>query len=244
MHKRITRAFMAVAAAGAALTTLGFAGVSAAASTGAPQAVPNVYTKNLAGYLTGGTRIRYVAATVKVRACRAHSGNKEAIIALAGRTQVAELSVRCGGGAGSVRFLDSPSRRGAFRLAPAVGDNLKISIFRDRQRSVDSFTAINARTGRTQTVKVHTSARVYRSGQLLAFFNNALVRNPDRDVLLWTFRNVHMTAYSGARGSVFGPWTTFRIVDTTNGRASGDVVASPSSPANHGRDFNIYLRHR
>lgn len=246
MNKHITRVLAATTAASAALITLGLTSGAADAATRVPQAtVTKGYTNRLAGYVMSGPRFKYVAAKLRVPVCRAHSGNRSAVIALLTSTGLeADLVVRCGGGTGSVHYIDAPSTAGTFRLSPAVGDVLKISIFRHRLASVDAFSATDTRTGRTQTIKVPTSARVYRIGAMIALFNNTQVVNPASDIRLWAFRNAQLTTYSGARGSVFGPWLTVRVYDTTTGRASGAVVASPSYPTNGGLDFNIYLRHR
>ncbi len=246
MHRRITRAFLAASAAGAALATLGFAGVSAAGAATAP-AVHKVYTNSTAGYATGGGwRFRYIETSVKIPARQPVAGNNATLdVALsAPQVDVAVITVAAGGGAGSVTYVDSGYTNGEFHLSPSVGDVVKVSVYREVKAHRDRFTATNLATGRTQTVVVNTSsAIVYRHAQLSSTIDNGKVVTPANDVRLWAPQNTIVTSYSGNRGSVFGPWETSKLIDTTTGTSAGKVVLSPSYPWNNGKNFGIWLRH-
>lgn len=247
MHRAITRAFLAVATAGAAFTALAFTGAGlAGASTHA--AIPAIYNQGSAGYVTGvAWRIRYAETSVTIPAAQSTAGNNAtAAIALVADTggYLATITVTPGGGAGSLGYLDRQFAHGTFHLSPSVGDVVKISIYRDRAGNSDYFTATNLRTGRVQTVGVITSAAVvYNHAALQAAIDNTKVVTPPADVRLWVFKNSRLTSYDGTRGTLFGPWTLQQLVDTTNGTATGAVVMSPSYPSNAGQNFGVWLRH-
>ena len=65
---------------------------------------------------------------------------------------------------------------------------------------------------------------------------------PAKDTQLWQFTGSHLTTYSGARGTMLGPWTTSKIIETSTGASTGTVMASPSALGNHGQDFGVWLR--
>lgn len=157
---------------------------------------------------------------------------------------VAVITVAAGGGAGSIRYVDSGYADGAFRLSPSIGDVVKVSVYRNVKAHRDYLTATNLRTGRTQTVAVTTSSKiVYRSASLTSTIINSQAEPPASDVRLWAPQNTKITNYSGTHGSVFGPWETLRLIDTRTGTAAGKVVLSPSYPWNDGKNFGIWLRH-
>jgi hypothetical protein len=247
MHRRITRAFLTASAAGAALATLGFAGVSAAGAATAP-AVHKVYTNSTAGYAAGGQwRFRYIETSVKIPARQPVAGNNATLdVALTSpQIDVAAITVAAGGGAGSVTYVDSGYTNGEFHLSPSIGDVVKVSVYRDVRAHRDYLTATNLRTGRTQTVGVTTSSKiVYRSASLTSTVINSQVEPRASDIRLWAPQNTKITNYSGTHGSVFGPWETLKLIDTRTGTATGKVVLSPSYPWNNGKNFGIWLRHR
>ncbi|HEU5385411.1 MAG TPA: hypothetical protein VFV73_05880 [Streptosporangiaceae bacterium] len=47
------------------------------------------------------------------------------------------------------------------------------------------------------------------------------------DTRLLQFTNTHVTTYSGDRGTLTGPWATWKYIATTTGTAAGTVIASP-----------------
>jgi hypothetical protein len=220
---------------------------TAGAATGP---VPVVYGTQFAGYGTAffaNWRFGYVAATVPVAACRiAPSKNPSAAMQLFGGTSwLADISVFCNGGTGSVIFFDQKSATthalGAFRLSPRVGDRVRISINRNVSGHQDSFTATNLRTGRSQTVRVTTSTAVIYHH---AFVGSAIGSNADvmplpaTNKLLWTFRNSSVATYSGVRGTLLGPWTTVKEIDRTS---AGVTVMYPGQLSSSGADFSTYL---
>ena len=70
---------------------------------------------------------------------------------------------------------------------------------------------------------------------------------PRADTQIWQFTGTQVTTYSGAHGSILGPWATTEAIDTTDGTPAGAVVADatvlPHWP-NPGGDFGVWLRHR
>src|SRR5450759_4986604 len=124
MNRRIVRAFLAAATAGAAVASLAVMGASAAGAGEKPmhQPMPLVYTQSAAGYFTSGTRFRFVAATLKVPAPQAVEGNNgPAALSLFSSKHAATLLVKAGGGAGSIVY-DNGLDSGTVSLAPHVGN--------------------------------------------------------------------------------------------------------------------------
>jgi hypothetical protein len=252
MRRQITRALVAVAAAGATITTLGMIGTATAGASTGTAAITRVFTQNEAGYFTGaGTRLfRFVGTSVKVAACQpptviaTKDGNPDAEIWLYGSgSAFAFIEVTCDGGADSVFFGDDFHATGTLGLSPSVGDVLRISIFRNRLVSRDEFTATNTRTGRTEHVTVSTPAGIlYTHAQADSFVpdNSAITLQPT-NIPLWSFANTDVTTYSGIHGGLLGPWATFKLVDTLDGTATGPVVMFATSLANSGHDFSTVL---
>jgi hypothetical protein len=58
------------------------------------------------------------------------------------------------------------------------------------------------------------------------------------------FTSSNVTTYSGAHGSILGPWAISQWIDTIDGTSAGAVVAGASVLSNGGQDFSIWLRHR
>ena len=207
MGRRVARAILAAAAAGATVAGFGLtaAGTAGAATRPTPPALhlpaavaagtaagraPVVVTNNqAAGYFTAladNWRFRSVATTVPVAACAiAPTKNPVGLVQLFGganTTWSAEIAVFCNGGVGSIVFFDQKSAtttaRGAFVLSPRAGDRLRIGIGRNVAGHQDSFGVTNLRTGRSQTVRVTTStAVVYRHA-----FLGAAVINSNADL--------------------------------------------------------------
>jgi len=263
MHKRITRAIFAAAAAGATVATFGLTAAGTAGAATGPVAVnrhvagtagaaagPVLVTRHFAGYHTAlhaNWRFRHVATTVPVKACRiAPSKNPFVQMELfTGASWSALIAVFCNGGAGSVDFFDQKSatthRQGAFRLSPRIGDRLRISVSRNVPGHQDSFTATNLRTGVSQTVVVTTStAVVYHH----AFVGSAVEHNADvmplpaTRRLLWTFQNSRVVTYGGVRGTLTGPWATVKEIDRTPG---GVTVMFPSNLSPSGGGLSTFL---
>ena len=83
---------------------------------------------------------------------------------------------------------------------------------------------------------------VYTTAWLRGLIDNTAVTTPTADIRLWQFTGSHVTTYTGAHGTVLGPWTTQMLVDTTTGTARGRVVMSPSSLWHAGQNFGVWLR--
>jgi len=147
----------------------------------------------------------------------------------------AQIYVEPGGGAGSVGWND-----GSFRVSPQVGDQLAISIYYD-QRGHDYFTATDLTQHTTQTVRTDGPKMIYLTARLFAVAYSTATP-PAADTRLSNFADSHLTTYAGVHGTVLGPWTTSKMIVTSNGTSPGPVVASPSGLRNGGRDFDVWLR--
>lgn len=250
MPKRIFSAFLAIAAAGAAMASAGLAAAAPAAASSAaprPAVIKTVIDTDFAGYVTGGTwRFRYVAATVPVAKCRSQaSQNAAAGIALKASklTEVAHLDLFCGGGRGSVRFGTKIDANGRFRLSPHIGNVLRISVFRNQAACLDQFVATNTSTGNREAITVRTPCSViYRHAQLGATFVNSagVFTPPARNVRLWEIRNLAITSYNGTHGTPCGPWPAEKHL-------AAPVIAVrmvPSALSNSCRDFGVLLKGR
>ena len=269
MCRRIARAILAAAAAGATVAAFGLtAAGSAGAATGPAPVVSShhvagtagpaagsplvLVTRSFAGYHTAAGvawRFRSVATTVSVAACKiAPNANPDGHVELFGGTNwTADVDVACNGGAPSVFYYDQKTAtthaQGAFRLAPRVGGLLRISISRNVAGHVDSFTVTNLRTRRSQTVRVITSARVVYQH---AFVGSAIASNvavlplPPTAQLLWTFQATRVVTYGGTGGTLRGPWATVEEIDRTSG---GVTVMYPGALSASGAAFSTFLNH-
>ena len=65
---------------------------------------------------------------------------------------------------------------------------------------------------------------------------------PQADTQLLEFTGSRVTTYTGAHGTLTGPWATWQYITTTTGAAAGTVKASPSDLSNGGADFGVWLR--
>ena len=247
MRSFIRRGLCAAAAASAALTTIGFGGAgTAGAVTAAPRAAGSaIYTLNYSGYSASGRWFRFVSTTLTVPARTLPAGNSgEAMIQLirdgAAIPPAATITVRPGGGAGSVTIATRDGHSQALRLSPGVGDRLAISIYHD-QKGHDYFTAADYTQGITRTVRL-TVGRVIYDRAWLAGTVVETVNPPQADTRLWQFTRSRLTTYRGDRGTVTGPWTTRKYIASTGSSSRATVVASPSGLWNGRANFGIWLR--
>jgi hypothetical protein len=239
----IARAVHAAAAAGIALTTASLAGAGAAGAATAPQTTgAPVYTTKWAGYQADGGRwFRFVSTTLTVPSAGNGAESTMADIALNGRDPnwAADITVMPGGGPGSVLYMDPLT--GFFNLSPDVGDQLALSIFYDRHGH-DYYTATDITQGTSQTVRGDVSSPVYTTAWLRGLRVSPVDPPPD-DIRLWHFTGSRVTTYTGVHGTILGPWTTSKLIATTDGTATGEVLMSPSSLRNGGQNFGVWLRH-
>jgi hypothetical protein len=248
--KRLIRKLCAAAAAGVTVTTVGFAGTGpAGAASTAPQSTgPLIYTTGQAGYVTAGGRLfRFVATTVVVPYLQFQAGNNgSAEVVLDSRVgPPATLSVAAGGGTGSISYVWSSGTEfhtgHLYRVAPAPGDLLRLSIYYDRLGH-DSFTAADITQGVSQTARVDVVPVVYTAAEAAGVIENTTVATPKADTRLWAFSGTRVTTYSGDRGTLLGPWTTYRVIDTTTGTSAGAVVIGSPVLWNNGQNFGVWLR--
>jgi hypothetical protein len=229
----------AVAAAGVAVTTGGLAGAAVPAAAATQSMGPAIYTQPFAGYETGGGRwFRFVSTTLTLEPPQASSsGPIAAAISLQhgglDGTPSAALIVMATGD----RVLCSCG--GTFRISPSYGDRLALSIYYDRHGH-DYYTVTDLTRHATQTVRQPVPAVIYDGAGLLGEADG--VTPPPADTRQWQFTSSHLTTYTGARGTILGPWTTSPVIATSTGTSSGVVVQSPSRLHHGGQNFGIWLR--
>ena len=250
MCTRTARALLAATVMVAAAGSLALTGALTASASPAGSASPVIKTvidTNFAGYVTTGPwRFRSVAAAVTITQCRkAKNQNASARIALASNTlnQAAHVDLFCGGGRGSVRFGTATHAEGVLRLAPRVGDELKISVARNPAACLDRFSATNTRTHRTKTVTARTRCQVvYRHAELGATLVDVsgTWKPPAKNIRLWKLENTASASYNGAHGAICGPWPAERHL-------AAPVITVrmvPSGLDDHCRDFSVLLKGR
>ncbi len=125
-------------------------------------------------------------------------------------------------------------------MSPQVGDRLAVSIYYD-QRGHDYFTATDLTQHITQTVRTDVPTMTYLTARLFAVAYSTATP-PAADTRLWDLADSHLTTYAGVHGTVLGPWTTSKMIVTSDGRSPGPAAASPSGLRNGGRDFGVWLR--
>jgi hypothetical protein len=250
MSRFVKRMLTMVTVAALALTAAGLTGAGAAA-VASRAAGPAIYTRQLAGYQAAGRWFRYVAATVTVPprtlpnpyTIPGNGPDSSAFVGLDGG-HAAWISVHPGGGADSVGWNATSRGLGSFRLRPRVGDRLAASVYYD-QRGRVFFTVTDLTRPATQTVVRNVGRVVYSAADLLVPIGlGSPAGPPAADTRLWQFTGSRLTTYSGARGTITGPWTTSKMIITSTGTASGTVIVSPSGLSAGGRDFGVWLRHQ
>lgn len=240
MRRRIVSALYAATLGG--ITALGLAGASAPAAAAARSLGPPTYGTHLAGYAASGRWFRFVSAAVTVLPRSGPTGYPVMCITLGSAAHPgfddAVIQIQPGGGAGSVGYGNT--QFAPFGLNPNVGDQIKASIYYDRHGHT-FFTATDLTQGITRTAALHTGDIVYNKAALL----DEEASNggpPATDVRLWQVTGARMTTYTGARGTVTGPWQTSPVIQTSTGTAAGTVFSSPAGLWNGGANFRIWLR--
>ena len=248
MRRGITRVLYAAAAAGIALTTTGLAGAGTQATAAIRSLSPPVYTTGQAGYVSSGRWFRFVSTTVTIppRKVPAERGGSM-FMTLQNTAQspwpLAFILVGPGGGSGSVGWSISDETLNTFAMSPKVGDQLRVSIYYDR-RGHTEFSAADLTQGITRTARMDTGDIVYNQVLLYGHTTSFLapVLPPPADVRLWKAASTRVTTYSGVHGTIVGPWTTRKMINTSTGTPAGRVVASPSGSWNGGANFGVWLR--
>jgi len=215
------------------------------------RALPRTYTGGLAGYYSNRGPFRFLAADMTVPAAQVPAANGGSALVTLGHSggptprPYAYIEVRPGGGAGSISYV-SNAATGTFKVNPAPGDQLAVSIFYD-QHGHYSLTVTDTTQAVTGTVTVtapHTVSMARNYAEVLVTIDNSAVTPPPADVQIWAFTGVHMTTYSGVRGGILGPWSSGTMIDTTTGTAAGTVVTDATPPAVAGSAFSVWLRHQ
>ena len=218
------------------------------------RALPLAYTDGLAGYgASGGRWFRFVSTTLTVPAATQPASAGDVALIWLGQNGAtprafASITVRPGGGAGSVSYDASygpRSNAGTFTISPRPGDRLAVSVYYDRQGH-DYFTAsdVTQAVARTARVNADLAGTAYTTAVIGGEISNSAVTPPPADTRLWDFSGSHVTTYSGGKGTILGPWATSEIVDIIGASTSGAVVMSPSVLSNGGQNFGVWLRHQ
>ena len=240
MRRHITRALYAAVAA-IMLGTLGFSGAGSPATAASRSLSPPGYSPSWAGYSVGGGRwFRFISTTVTVPPV---IGGSMVVIGLSHGLAVgepfAELEVEPGPG-GAVTAHVSPGGYGTLPLSPRVGDQLALSIYYD-QHGHDYFTVSDTTQHITRTVRLTAGSVIYNHGFMIAP-GGWPDFPPQADTRLVQFTGSRVTTYTGVRGTLTGPWATWKYIATTTGTAAGTVLASPSGLSNGGANFGVWLR--
>jgi hypothetical protein len=239
IRRRITRVLYAAVTAGIALTTVGLAGAEAPAMASAESLGPPVYTAGWAGYTAHGRWFRFVSATVTVpqrQIPRSDGGAMYLMLEGRGSPAPAQIYAEAGGGAGSVGW-----NLGTFKVSPHVGDQLAISIYYD-QHGHDYYTATDLTQHTTQTIRADVPKMTYTTAMLFGVVYPTTTP-PSADTRLWKVTDSHLTTYTGRHGTIVGPWTTSKMIVTSDSTSSGTVVASPSGLHHNSQNFGVWLRH-
>jgi hypothetical protein len=251
MRRHITRALYAAAVAGIALTAFSVAGAGARAGAAAGSLSPPRYTTGEAGYNAEGRWFRFVSTTLTVGPSIlpvTNPGPRDAIVQLGSGYEptlpYAEIHVHPGGGPGSIEVsADAPGGgqgHQTLRISPRVGDQLKLSIYYDRNGH-NYFTVSDLIQHTTQTVQITTGTVVYDR----AFVGSLAwgrYTPPQANTRLWTFADTRLTTYTAVRGTLTGPWDTTPWIGTTSDHSRGTVIVSPSGLGNGGANFGLWLR--
>ena len=241
--------FAAVATAGAALVTMGLAGaVPAGATTPGTHsaAYPIIYTNSQGGYTASGRWFRFVATTVKVPATGTYDGYAAVVLSGPSAGPV-YLGIKPGGGAGSIGWSVGipPFGTGGGTLSnvnPSVGDTVLFDLYYNKTKGGVEATATDLTNGRTQTISIAEGTHALFTAAEVACILHNPTSPPASDYRLWQFTGSHVTTYTGTHGSMIGNWTTSEVRDTTNGKASGKLVMSPSFLFNNGGNFGVWVR--
>jgi hypothetical protein len=249
MRRHMLRALAAVVATAGAALTMGLAGAGAAgAATQATHtgSYPIIYTTSQAGYTLSGRWFRYAATTVKVPP--AGPVFNYALVALGGSNVAGvNLGIQPGGGPDSIGWAvgSQPFGSGGGALSsvdPKVGDVVRIDLYYNKATGGVTATATDLTANRSQAVTIaEGKSALFTSAEVADFIHNPS-SPPAKDIRLWQLTDSHVTTYSGTHGSLTGNWTTSQVMDTTNGKASGHVVFSPSFLFNNGGNFGAWLR--
>ena len=250
MCRRITRALGAAAAAGIALTSFSIAGAGAQAGAAARSLSPPRYTAGVAGYNAEGRWFRFVSTTMTVPPRilpESKPGTGDAIVQLGSGFEptypYADIVVHPGGGPGSIKVsAGAPGGQGreTMRISPRVGDELKLSIYYDRNGH-NYFTVSDLTRHTTRTAQITTGKVVYNRA-FLGGFAWGRYTPPQADTRLWKFAGTRLTTYTGARGTLAGPWHTTPWIGTTSDHSIGTVIASPSGLTSGEAAFSLWLR--
>jgi hypothetical protein len=246
MRRHMTRALLASVAAGAsALLVIGVSAASTAQPTSLRAGATGsaIVTTSQAGYVAVGQHFRFVTTTVVVPQKASYVHYAEVVLGGHGVIP-ATLGVRAGGGAGSIRWnvlgpITDNMAGGTMVISPKAGDWVTLSIYFNQRQGRDYFTVTDLTQHVTKILAAPAPAHVVYTAAEVACLLPSAPSAPKADIRLWEFGKIGVTTYSGARGSMFGPWTTREIIDVAT---DGRVVMSPWFLWNGGHNFGAWLR--
>jgi hypothetical protein len=213
------------------------------------RAVPVTYTTGFAGYTDDGGPFRFAGTTMTVPTAQTAANGGTALVGFGhngGPTPrpYANIEVLPGGGTGSISY-DSNAAHGTFTVNPKPGDQLRVSVYYDRNGHY-SLAVTDTTQATTQTITMaapYAASMPLNSAGVAVMFDNSAMTPPPADTQIWQFTTSNVTTYGGDHGSILGPWATSQRIDTTDGTHTGAVVADASVLANAGQDFGVWLRH-
>jgi hypothetical protein len=248
------RAGGASVAVAAALTAgMVFAPAAGASSTG------TVYSASSAGYLVSGRWFGYLRAGVQLPT-NAVCAQLYAVVRNSAGTGSFSITAELGSAASArieIVLSDVPTSTGcgtftgdvidngiefpldAYLLQP--GDPITLSVYYNpanykfNTKVSDPSRSVTLETGATNgAASTFTSARVTTGfGSFAA---------PASKFRPFAFTGSQVITYTGARGTMTGPWTTSEIVETSNGKRTGVVRASSGGLWDGGQNFSLWVR--
>lgn len=127
----------------------------------------------------------------------------------------------------------------------AAGDRIKMWTFYAQasppingEHSVGGH-LFNVTTGAGSAVGDLANA-TFTNAQIIGGFGSFTA--PASQFRAFDFTNSAVETYTGARGTLTGPWTTSQVVMTSNGQSSGTVEASNPALWDGGRNFRTWVR--
>jgi hypothetical protein len=269
MRRRITRTFLAAAAAGVTVSTLGFTAAGAASAAVSSKAQPTtigttIGSTSSAGYEASGRDYRYISSTITVPDTDFLTGlYPQEYIQLSNGS----LTQPTGGGNAYTRAgiepcvvaqsfgatcspgtwvayveafnnsLNGPYFSHYYNLAGVnQGDGVNFSIYYNETGNELSYVITPPTTsGTPQYYKTQAYGAIFDHAAALDDFTDSTgtpIALPPfvRAFRINQFLQGAITTENGTRGSFVGPWTTSKVVATSNGLLfpSGTVRVSPS----------------
>jgi hypothetical protein len=225
---------------------------AASASTGT-----TVYSSTGSGYEVSGRWFHYVKTRIELPTnalCAqlykvVHPGTFSVMTELSSPDTYVQLVIsNTPTSAGCGKYAATWVHDGTVTAVPfpmAAGDRIKMWTFYDQtsppisgEHSVGRH-LFNATTGAGSAVGDLANA-TFTNAQIIGGFGSFTA--PATQFRAFEFTNSAVETYTGARGTLTGPWTTSQVVMTSNGQSSGAVEASSPVLWDGGRNFGTWAR--